>query len=95
MPKKSLIWVLAIITAIPLVKPMTTGRGMNFTAVPSPVAPRITSMTPAISVHMNRPSRPYLATMPKTTTTKAPVGPPICVVDPPKAEIRNPATIAQ
>ena len=31
-PKKSLIWVLAISTAIPLVKPITTGRGINFTA---------------------------------------------------------------
>ena len=36
-------------------------------------------MTPAIIVHMNRPSMPCSATMPATTTTKAPVGPPICV----------------
>ena len=57
-PKKSLICVLAIMTAMPLVNPTTTGRGMNFTAVPNPVAPRMTRMTPAISVHMNRPSTP-------------------------------------
>ena len=29
-----------------------------------------------------------------TTTTKAPVGPPICVFDPPKAEISKPVTMA-
>ena len=63
-PKKSLICVLAMSTAMPFVKPMTTGRGMNFTAVPMPVAPRTTSMTPAIIVHMNRPSTPCSATMP-------------------------------
>ena len=45
--------VLAIKIAIPLVNPTTTGRGMNFTAVPSPVTPMTTSMTPAITVHMN------------------------------------------
>ena len=60
MPKKSLICVLAITTAMPFVKPMTTGRGMNWTAVPMPVRPMITSSTPAIIVHMNRPSTPYL-----------------------------------
>src|ERR1700681_1280107 len=94
-PKKSLIWVLAMMTAMPFVNPTTTGRGMYFTAVPSPVTPKMTSSTPAISVHMNNPSRPYRATIPKTTTTNAPVGPPICVVDPPNAEITKPATIAQ
>ena len=38
---------------------------------------------------------PCLAMIPATTTTNAPVGPPICVFDPPSAEIRNPVTIAQ
>ena len=38
-PRKSLIWVDAISTAMPLVNPMVTGRGMYLTAVPSPVAP--------------------------------------------------------
>ena len=55
----------------------------------------ITSSTPAITVHMNSPSTPCTATIPATTTTNAPVGPPICVFDPPSAEIRNPVTIAQ
>jgi hypothetical protein len=34
-------------TAIPFVKPTITGRGMNLTTVPRPVAPRITSNIPA------------------------------------------------
>jgi hypothetical protein len=33
--------------------------------------------------------------MPATTTTKAPVGPLICVVDPPSSEQMNPAMMAQ
>src|SRR5713101_820626 len=33
--------------------------------------------------------------MPNTTTTNAPVGPPICREDPPSAEIKKPATTAQ
>ncbi len=94
-PRKSRICVLAIRTAMPLVKPMTTGRGMNLTAAPMPVTPSMTSITPAIIVHMNRPSTPYFATMPATTTTKAPVGPPIWTRDPPSAEIMKPVTIAQ
>ena len=43
-------------SAMPLVNPITTGLGMNRTAVPVPVTPMITSSTPAIMVHMNKPS---------------------------------------
>ena len=93
-PKKSLICVLAISTAIPFVNPITTGRGMKRTAVPKPVAPIITNRIPAINVQRNNPSTPYLETIPKTITTKAPVGPPIWVSDPPSAEIIKPATTA-
>ena len=57
-PKKSFTWVLAIRMAIPLVKPMTTGRGINFTAVPMPAMPMIISRMPAITVHMKSPSTP-------------------------------------
>jgi hypothetical protein len=57
-PRKSLSCVLAMTTAIPFVKPMITGRGMYRTAVPDPVMPMMTSITPAIIVHMNRPSTP-------------------------------------
>ncbi len=77
MPKKSFIWVLAMSRAMPFVKPIMTGRGMNRTAVPSPADPAATSSSPAIIVHMNRPSMPCSATMALTTTTNAPVGPPI------------------
>ena len=94
-PKKSFTCVLAMITAIPLVKPTTTGRGMNFTAEPKPVAPSTTSMMPASSVQMYSPIIPCFSTIPDTITTNAPVGPPICVFEPPSAEIRNPATTAQ
>ena len=94
-PKKSRICVLAISTAMPFVKPTTTGRGMNFTAEPMPVRPMTTSITPAIIVHMNRPSTPYFATMPATTTTNAPVGPAICTREPPSAETMKPVTTAQ
>ena len=79
---------------MPLVKPTTTGRGMNRTADPMPVAPSTTSSTPAINVHMKRPSTPCRATMPATMTTNAPVGPPICTRDPPKSEMMTPATMA-
>jgi hypothetical protein len=40
-PKKSFTCVLAIRMAMPLVKPMTMGRGMYFTAEPMPVSPMI------------------------------------------------------
>ena len=92
-PNRSRICVLAISTPMPLVKPITTGRGMYLTAVPRPVTPSRIRITPAISVHMNRPSMPCAATMPETTTTKAPVGPPIWTRDPPSAEMMKPATI--
>ena len=68
---------------------------MKRTAVPDPVTPMTTSTTPAIIVHMNRPSMPYWAMIPETTTTNAPVGPPICTYDPPRAEMMKPVTIAQ
>jgi len=85
----------AIRIAIPFVKPTITGRGKYFTAVPIPVTPSSTSSTPAIMVHANNPSIPCFATMPPITTTNAPVGPPICVLDPPSSEIRNPVRMAQ
>lgn len=94
-PRKSLICVLAMRTAMPFVNPTTTGRGRYLTAVPMPVAPRTTSSTPAIIVHMNSPLTPCSATMPATTTTNAPVGPPIWNFEPPSAEMMKPVTMAQ
>ncbi len=51
-PRKSLICVLAISTAMPLVKPTTTRpRNEVDGASPCPSAPSTTSRTPAIIVH--------------------------------------------
>ena len=57
-PKKSFNCVLAMTSAMPFVKPMTTGRGMNRTAVPVPVIPMMNRTSPAIIVDMYRPSMP-------------------------------------
>ena len=93
-PRKSFICVEAIRSAIPFVNPIVTGRGINLTAVPSPTAPITIRIAPAIRVTINSPERPNLAMIPATITTNAPVGPPICVREPPRAEIRNPPTTA-
>ncbi len=93
-PKKSLIWVEAMRRAMPLVNPMVMGRGMYLTAAPRPVKPMMSSMMPAMRLTSARPETPNLATMPATMTTKAPVGPPIWVRDPPRAEMTKPATTA-
>ena len=53
-----------MITAIPLVKPITTGRGTNLITDPSRTAPRTTRITPAISVATIRPSTPNVWTIP-------------------------------
>ena len=74
-PRKSLICVDAISSAMPLVKPITTGRGMNFTACPSPVTARNNRIAPAIIVTISNPDSPCWAMMPATMTTNAPVGP--------------------
>ena len=42
-------------TAMPLVKPVTTGYGMNLIAAPKRARPRITSRTPASSVQIGQP----------------------------------------
>ena len=68
---------------------------MNLIAPPRRAKPNSMRSTPAISVAAASPSTPCFWTMAYTITTKAPVGPPICVIEPPKAEIRKPATMAQ
>ena len=93
-PSASLICVDAMRMAMPLVKPIRIGRGMNLTAVPRPVTARPTSSTPAIIVTISSPERPCCAMMPATMTTKAPVGPPIWTREPPSAETSSPPTIA-
>jgi hypothetical protein len=76
--------------AMPLVKPTTTMRGIKRTAAPKPVSPISNSTMPAISVTIAKPLMPKRRTIPATITTKAPVGPPIWVREPPSAEIRKP-----
>ena len=78
MPKKSLICVLAMTSAMPLVNPMTTGRGMNLTAVPVPVRPMIDEHDARHHrAHEQAVDAVAARRCPTTTTTKAPVGPPI------------------
>ena len=94
-PKKSRICVLAMRMAMPFVNPMITGRGKYLTAEPMPVIPRMSSST---SSHHRAGEQAFDAVFgddSETTTTNAPVGPPICVFEPPSAEIRKPVTIAQ
>ena len=93
-PSRSPNWVVAMIRAIPVVKPTVSGNGTNFTNPPRRSSPITTSMTPASSVATASPSYPYFWTIPYTMTMKAPVGPPICTLVPPRAETRKPATMA-
>ncbi len=51
-------------------------------------------MTPDSSVATSNPSTPCVATVPATSTMKAPAGPPIWCRLPPSAETRNPPMIA-
>ena len=63
-PSRSLTCDEKMMTAIPLVKPVTTGYGMNLIAPPKRARPNTISMTPAMIVTIVRPSRPYRVTMP-------------------------------
>jgi hypothetical protein len=51
-------------TAMPDVKPVVTGNGMNLMAAPRRTRPNPTSMMPAMIVAMVRPSTPYCCTTP-------------------------------
>ena len=55
-PKKSLICVIKMTTAIPVVKPVVTGKGMNFNSTPIRAMPIKTNKTAAISVAKASPS---------------------------------------
>ena len=68
--------------------------GIKLTNPPSLNAPKRISRIPAIKVAVARPESPYFCTILKTITANAPVGPPICTLLPPSAEIMKPATIA-
>lgn len=93
-PKKSLICVLKISTAIPDVKPTVTGYGMYLIIVPRRAIPIKNKMTPAIIVQIARFSGPYFALIPYRITMNAPVGPPMETRVPPRPEIIKPAITA-
>ena len=83
-----------MVRAIPLVNPTTIGYGINLKIAPIFARPIATRNTPAIIVAMMSPCMPYCPTIPATMTIKAPVGPPIRKFDPPKKDMRKPATMA-
>ena len=49
-----------MITAMPVVKPVTTGYGMNLIAAPSRASPKAMRISPAMIVATSRPSTPYV-----------------------------------
>ena len=55
-PNRSRIWLEKMITAMPEVKPVTTGSGMYLIQVPKRASPATISMAPAIKVASSSPS---------------------------------------
>ena len=55
-PSRSLSWLAKMMTAMPAVKPVTSGCGRYFISVPTLSRPATTRITPAIRVAMTRPS---------------------------------------
>ena len=74
-PKTSLTWSVAITVAMPVVKPVVTGWGMNCIRRPRRATPIATKSTPAMKPAVSRPLRPYWVTMGARITTNAAVGP--------------------
>ena len=90
----SLIWSVAITVAMPAVKPVVTGCGMNWMRRPSRANPIATRNTPAISPEISRPERPCFVTIGARMTMKAAVGPVTWYFDPPRTATIEPATMA-
>ena len=65
----------AITVAIPAVKPVVTGYGMNSMSSPRRATPIATSMTPAMIPAVSSPESPCLFTIGARMTTNAAVGP--------------------
>ena len=93
-PKKSFSWPTRMVTAMPAVKPIVMVLGIKRMSFPSRSTPIRMSKSPAMMVAIISPSMPELATMPATMVAKAAVGPAICTLLPPKAEMRKPAMMA-
>lgn len=81
-------------SAMPTVKPSTTGQGMRPTRRPSPSAPAATTTTPAISATAGTTAAPCSETMGSSTTAIAPVGPDTWSPEPPNTAATTPATMA-
>ena len=95
-PRRSLIWLAKMITAMPAVKPTVTGIGneLDVGAEPQKADRRPASGRPCMVASI-RPSMPCCARRSAATSTmKAPAGPPIWKRLPPRAETRKPPTIA-
>ena len=84
----------AMVTAIPTVKPSSTGHGTNWMSRPSPARPMTRTMTPAMMATLATAPTPSWATMGTSTTAMAPVGPDTWTDDPPNTAATMPATIA-
>ena len=93
-PSTSFSWRVAITVAMPAVKPVVTGCGMNSTSRPRRAAPIPTSRRPAMRPAVRSPERPKRDTIGPRTTTKAAVGPVTWNLDPPVSAATVPATIA-
>lgn len=86
--------VAAMTTAMPLVKPVVTGCGMNWISRPRRSSPIATRMKPAITVASISPPSPYCDAMGARMTMKAAVGPVTCAREPPRSATTPPATMA-
>jgi len=93
-PQKSLSCPIAIVTAIPAVKPVVIVYGINLISEPKRQNPIKIKMIPARIVATAKPSIPWSATIPATIVANAAVGPAICTWLPPKKGITNPAITA-
>jgi hypothetical protein len=65
-PRKSTACVAMIETAMPVVKPLVTGQGMNLMRVPMRAKPMAIRIPPAISVAKIRPEYPYFSMINRT-----------------------------
>ena len=84
----------AMTVAMPAVKPVVTGWGMNSMSRPRRIAPIATSRTPAMRPAVSSPERPYLVTIGARMTMNAAVGPVTWCFEPPSSATTKPATIA-
>lgn len=84
----------AMMTPMPIVKPSTTGNGMNSTDLPTAVSAIATTMTPPKMASSGTTSSPYLAITGSRTTVIAPVGPETWRCEPPNTAATISATTA-